>query len=85
MLVITYVWGKKHYPVPYDVKKLVLYLGLVYAMFLGKQYLFDVLHLSGFIAGITSFVVSSLVFMAVVITFDKEEMKALPVIGKMIA
>ena len=85
MLVITYVWGKKHYPVPYDVKKLVLYLGLVYAMFLGKQYLFDVLHLSGFIAGITSFVISSLVFMAVVITFDKEEMKALPVIGKMIA
>jgi hypothetical protein len=52
---------------------------------MGKQYLFDVLHLSGFIAGITSFVISSLVFMAVVITFDKEEMKALPVIGKMIA
>lgn len=82
MLVITYVWGHKHYPIPYDVRKLVFYLGLVYAMFLIKQYIFNILSLEGTVAGILSFIVSSLIFIAVVVKLDKEEMKALPVIGK---
>jgi O-antigen/teichoic acid export membrane protein len=85
MLVITYVWGKKHYPVPYDVKKLLMYLGLVYGMFLIKQYIFDMYHFSGFIAGMSSFIISALLFIAVVLKVDKKEMKALPVIGKMLS
>ncbi len=83
MLVITYLWGKKHYPVPYDVKKLVMYLGLVYGMFLVKQYIFDMYHFNGFIAGMSSFIISALLFAALVMKFDKEEMKSLPVIGKL--
>lgn len=82
MLVITYLWGRKHYPVPYDVAKLSFYLILVYGLYLVKQFIFTAYDFDGFFAGVISFVISILVFSAIVLRMDKEEMKTLPVIGK---
>ncbi len=33
MMVLSYIWGQKHYPIPYATKKLIAYIGLVVIIF----------------------------------------------------
>ncbi len=82
MLVITYLWGRKHYPVPYEVGKLIFYLALVYGLFLLKQYIFLTFHFTGFVPGVISFMLSAVLFSVIVVKFDREEFTSLPFIGK---
>ncbi len=39
-MIISYMWGKKHYPIPYNLKKFFLYLGLSIALFLLSKSIF---------------------------------------------
>lgn len=82
MLVMTYVWGHKHYPVPYETGKLVFYLALVYGLFLGKQFLLQQIGIDGFVPGVVSFIIGSTIFSAIVYTLDKKEVAMLPLIGR---
>ncbi|HEY0895697.1 MAG TPA: polysaccharide biosynthesis C-terminal domain-containing protein, partial [Sphingobacteriaceae bacterium] len=41
MMVVSYLWGQKHYPIPYDIKKSVLYLGMAGMMVFVSYYLFN--------------------------------------------
>ncbi|HEY1007202.1 MAG TPA: oligosaccharide flippase family protein, partial [Sphingobacteriaceae bacterium] len=41
MMVISYIWGQRHYPIPYNVKRSVLYLGLAALMVFVSYYIFD--------------------------------------------
>lgn len=39
MMVVSYLMGQKYYPVPYDVKRILLYLGLATLIYAGHAYL----------------------------------------------
>lgn len=41
MMVTSYIWGQRNYPIPYNVKKSVLYLGLAALMVFVSYYIFD--------------------------------------------
>ncbi len=82
MMALSYYWGQKYYPVPYELPQLFKYLGLMLVLF-GIYYgitLFNsniVLH----------FVVATLLFAAYlyyVFRQEKSEIKGFPVIGKYI-
>ncbi|MCW3122173.1 MAG: polysaccharide biosynthesis protein [Flavipsychrobacter sp.] len=80
MMVISYLWGQKVYPVPYATKRLLGYFGIMLAL-----YFIDIgicsltpsvlLHL---LAGTVLFVA----YILFIIKTEKEELKGMPVIGK---
>ena len=82
MMVISFVWGQKHYPIPYARKKLLAYLAIVVILFL--------LH-----SGITHFItnlyfdlsigaVFIMFYMWFIILVEKKEFQKLPVVGRYI-
>jgi hypothetical protein len=40
-MLVSYFWGQKHYPIPYNLRKFALYLGLSVGIFLLSANLFD--------------------------------------------
>ena len=69
MMVVSYIMGRKHYPVPYNLKKIGLYLGLATAFSALSFYNFRGNHLLG--SGLL------LVFLGVVFFLEKKEIKNL--------
>lgn len=81
MMVISYVWGQKVYPVPYAVTRLLGYL--LIAVLLGKANqwltLSDSLPIAFHLLKSTGFLI---IFLSVLYTLEREELKKLPLIGK---
>lgn len=81
MMVISYVWGQKVYPVPYAVSRLLGYL--LIAVLLGKANqwltLSDSLPIAFHLLKSTGFLI---IFLSVLYTLEREELKKLPLIGK---
>jgi O-antigen/teichoic acid export membrane protein len=84
MLIISYFWGQKYYPVPYDVKNILLYFGIVVGLYLCSVFIANAFGITHIIYGICSFIISSSVFMAVALRIDKKEFASLPFIKKYI-
>ena len=83
MMVISYVWGHKYYPIPYNVKKILSYLAAMLILFFIQKGLmglipYTIVHL------ITATILMS-VFLLLVIFAERKEMVAFPVVGKYIA
>ncbi|NDA61814.1 MAG: polysaccharide biosynthesis protein [Chitinophagia bacterium] len=83
MMVISYVWGQKVYPVPYAVNRLLGYIAM--ALLLGKanEWLTLSIELPAFIHLLksTAFLI---IFLGTLYTFERTELKKLPLIGKWI-
>ncbi|HEX7844953.1 MAG TPA: polysaccharide biosynthesis C-terminal domain-containing protein, partial [Chitinophagaceae bacterium] len=82
MMIVSYVLGQKHYPVPYARKKLIAYIVLVvliYLAHLGLVYLWDN---RWFNLGTATLLL--LLFTLFVLKIERKELEKLPVIGKMI-
>lgn len=83
MMVVSYIWGQKEYPVPYAWKKLIAYMIIVVALYwLHKGINF---WSSSFIF---SFITATLLLGAFVwflLQVEKKEFMRLPVVGKMIS
>ena len=80
MMVVSYVWGQKVYPIPYARKKLVLYLSIVGALFFiykGALYFYDNVYFS--LAFASLLLLGYLKFIAVI---EQKELSKLPVVGK---
>lgn len=81
MMVISYLWGQKVYPVPYAVSRLLGYL--LIAVLLGKANqwlsLSDSLPMAFHLLKSTGFLI---IFLSVLYTLEREELKKLPLIGK---
>jgi O-antigen/teichoic acid export membrane protein len=81
MMVISYLWGQKVYPVPYAVSRLLLYL--LIAVLLGKAN--EWLSLPNSLPTMVHLLKSTgflIIFITVLYTLEKEEIKKLPLIGK---
>ena len=82
MMVISFVWGQKEYPIPYAWKKLVAYIAIVVSFFLiqkGILYFYDAFWFQ-FATGTLLF----FVFLWFILLVEKKEFQKLPVIGKFI-
>lgn len=81
MMVISYLWGQKVYPVPYAISRLLLYL--LIAVLLGKANEWISLPNSfPTIVHLLKSTVFLLIFVSLLYTLEKEEIKKLPLIGK---
>lgn len=82
MMVISFIWGQKVYPVPYEWKKLGAYI-LIVTIFCGfHQWIMDYFH--RFSITLVSGIILFLVFFIFTLLKDKKEFSKLPVVGKYI-
>lgn len=81
MMVISYVWGQKSYPVPYAKKKLIAYLVITSGLY-GLYILFLKLDL-GTPANIAAGVAAFLLFGLLIINTERKEIAKLPLVGRM--
>lgn len=82
MMVMSYFWGQKYFHVPYATKKILSYLGVMLLLFATQK---GVSHLTHMLAlRMASGIVLMGLFLLLVLTVEKEEMKKMPFIGKYI-
>ena len=81
MMVISYVWGQKVYPVPYAVSRLLGYLLIAVLLGIANQWLTlsDSLPIAFHLLKSTGFLI---IFLSVLYILEREELKKLPLIGK---
>jgi hypothetical protein len=83
MMGASYLLGQKHYPVPYDVKKIASYL--LFVVFLVVFHRFLVSKYEPLWFSLTSGTAFVLLFIFVTAKKEKQELKNLPVVGKWVA
>jgi O-antigen/teichoic acid export membrane protein len=80
MMFLSYYWGQKYYPVPYDLPKLGRYMGLMLVVYFIND---RVCH---FVPGVPLHLLSGTVFFALFLFYiyrqEREELKGFPVIGR---
>lgn len=86
MVVVTYFVGKKYYPVPYPVKKILAYLVIMLLLFFVKVLIDHLtIHFSHF-PQITFRLISATglmgLFLLLVLKIEKSELQGMPLIGK---
>jgi len=82
MMVISFIWGQKEYPIPYAWKKLVAYIAIVTSFYLiqiGVLYFYNPFWFQFATGTILLFVFSWFILLV-----EKKEFKKLPVVGKYI-
>ena len=82
MMVLSYVWGQKVYPIPYKWKKLVAYFVIVIVLFFIQKLLISFWNnpLFSIVVG----VLLLMVYLRFLLLVEKNEFKKLPFIGKLI-
>ncbi|MBS1589930.1 MAG: oligosaccharide flippase family protein [Bacteroidetes bacterium] len=82
MMVLSYAWGQKYYPIPYDLKKLLGYLSVMLILFFVQK------SITGFTAMISLRIISgTLLFMAFFLFIfkrEKAELKSFPLIKRLV-
>lgn len=80
MMVISYVWGQKHYRIPYATKKLVAYIVIVVLLFFIDSAIAGFFENSWLKYGLASFLLGA--YLLFILRIEKKEFQRLPVIGK---
>ena len=80
MMVLCYYYGQKHFPVPYNVKKLLSLLGVIIVLFLIHWGISAMTTHA--IIRIGSGVVLMSAFLALIFKVERKELRAFPIIGK---
>jgi O-antigen/teichoic acid export membrane protein len=82
MMVVSYIWGQKSYPVPYAWKKLIAYILIVVSMY-GAYLLFQMIGL-GIWADRGFALVMITLFGLLILNVEKKEFQRMPYINKLI-
>lgn len=80
MVIISFIWGQKVYPVPYQWKKLGSYLLLAVAFYLVHHWITKNLH--NLVLNTVIALVMLLMYIAITVFNDREEFSKLPVVGR---
>ena len=80
MMITSYTFGQKHYPVPYARKKLIAYLVLVTLLYLAHRGLVQLWTNQWFNVGSATLLL--LLFTLFVLRIERKELQRLPYIGK---
>ena len=83
MMVTSYIYGQKYYPVPYAKKKLIAYLALVSMIYLLHRGLLMISHNRIFDIASASFLLA--VFVIFIAKLERKELRRFPLIGKRFA
>src|SRR5258706_15349028 len=83
MMITSYIYGQKFYPVPYAKKKLLAYLTLATLVYLAHRGLLMIDHNRWF--NIASATALLLIFGLFILKIERKEFQRLPVIGKWLA
>lgn len=83
MMVISYIWGQKEYPIPYAWKKLVAYIIIVVTFYFIHKGLTTLLPYTFFSLAIASILL--FIYTSFILLVEKKEFQKLPVIGKYIS
>ncbi|MES1222320.1 MAG: oligosaccharide flippase family protein [Bacteroidota bacterium] len=82
MMVISYVWGQKVYPIPYALKKLIAYMVIITLLYFIHHFLTQMWTNIFFSLGLgTAFTLGYILF---VIRIERKEFQKLPYIGKFV-
>jgi O-antigen/teichoic acid export membrane protein len=88
MMVITYYMGQKYFPVPYPVKKIISYLVCALLLFVLQQVIIYITQSLGITAQLILRTLSGslgmLAFIWLAFTVEKQELKNMPILGKLI-
>ncbi len=80
MMVVSYLWGQKKYPVPYATKKMIAYFVIVVILFFIHK---GITHfIPSVLVGLLLGVVLLSLYTGFILLVEKKEMQKLPVIGK---
>lgn len=82
MMLLSYYWGQKYYPIPYDVPGYLKYFGLMLALFFVNFGLYK--SVDGELLHILVGTVLYAVYIAYIYKREKQELQRFPVIGKYI-
>jgi len=82
MMVISFIWGQREYPIPYAWKKLSAYMIIVALMYFIHHYLTSIWKNTWFSLGMASFFV--ILFSLFILQVEKKEFHKLPYVGKWI-
>lgn len=82
MMIISYLWGKRVYPVPYEVGKLGKYFILMLGLFFVHKGV--CLYTDSVLLKFAAATLLVVVYLAYIVRVEKEDLKSLPVIGKML-
>lgn len=80
MMITSYLQGQKHYPVPYDVKKILGYLGLAVLLFLSHRLIVEFTDSKLFNLGTATMLFVS--YLAIIAKVEKKELSSLPFFRK---
>ncbi len=80
MMIISYVLGQKHYPVPYAKKKLVAYIALIALIYITHRGLIQLWDNRWFNIGSATLLL--LLFTLFVVKIEQKELERLPIVGK---
>ena len=80
MMALSYVWGQKHYPIPYATKKLVAYMAICVALY-GVYALFTKLGLDVWAQRGFALILIGL-FSLLVLNLERREFERLPYVGR---
>lgn len=82
MMVISYFLGQKYFPVPYNLKKLLSYLGIMLVLFFTEKL---VAHFTpNIVVRLAAAAVLMLMFLRMVMMAEKDELKGMPLVGRFI-
>ncbi len=82
MMFLSYYWGQKHYPIPYDLPRIAKYIGLMLLLYSVNDRFCH--FVSGFMIHILSGTILFAVFLYYIYLTEKDELKGFPLIGKYI-
>lgn len=80
MLVLSYYWGQKYYPIPYATRKLLGYLALAVGLFFVQWMVYQ--YIEAVSLRLLSGVLLSLLFLLTVLKVERKEFRSFPVVGR---
>lgn len=84
MMALSYLWGQKHYPIPYNLRKIGGYLGLMLLLYFIQWALTAFVLPEIVIVRLATGAVLFALFFLYVVRNEKEEVKRIPVLGKLV-
>ncbi|QES87772.1 lipopolysaccharide biosynthesis protein [Rhizosphaericola mali] len=82
MMVISYFWGHKYFPIPYNVKKLSAYVIVMLILFFIQNGIMHLINSS--IVHLITGTILMVVFLGLIVFAERKEISSFPVIGKYI-
>jgi len=82
MMLLSYSWGQKYYPIPYEVPKLMKYLLVMVGVFAVQWVVFR--YTEEVWLRLMSGAILFLVYLAYIFKVEKAELKTFPIVGKLI-